>query len=137
MHLLSPEKALKESLRPYEAAYLAKSLSRLFDPINLVFPAGGRNPPSSDELDSIIKTISRHVWPPLTSQGHRQNPARGSLTSPFVCSELNVASVDPDLSLAVAKNAAKTVQLFCVKCEQLVGVSLCVCTHAEARANVL
>ncbi|XP_019955516.2 conserved oligomeric Golgi complex subunit 5 [Paralichthys olivaceus] len=90
----SPEKALKDSLQPYEAAYLSKSLSRLFDPINLVFPMGGRNPPSSDELDSIIKTIS---------------------------SELNVALVDPDLSLAVAKNAAKTVQLFCVKSEQLLS----------------
>lgn len=55
----SPEKALKDSLQPYEAAYLSKSLSRLFDPINLVFPLGGHNPPSNDELDSIIKTISR------------------------------------------------------------------------------
>lgn len=57
----SPEKALKDSLQQYEAAYLSKSLSRLFDPINLVFPPGGRNPPSSDELDSIIKTISRYA----------------------------------------------------------------------------
>lgn len=55
----SPEKALKDSLQPYEAAYLSRSLSRLFDPINLVFPMGGRNLPSSDELDSIIKTINR------------------------------------------------------------------------------
>ncbi|XP_031695537.1 conserved oligomeric Golgi complex subunit 5-like [Anarrhichthys ocellatus] len=95
----NPEKALKDSLQPYEAAYLSKSLSRLFDPINLVFPMGGRNPASNDELDSIIKTIS---------------------------SELNVASVDPKLSLAVSKNAAKTVQLFCVKSEQLL------CTQGEA-----
>uniref|UniRef100_A0A8B9QZ12 Conserved oligomeric Golgi complex subunit 5 n=1 Tax=Anas platyrhynchos TaxID=8839 RepID=A0A8B9QZ12_ANAPL len=80
-----PEKALKDSLQQYEAAYLSKSLSRLFDPINLVFPPGGRNPPSSDELDSIIKTIA---------------------------SELNVAAVDPDLSLAVSKNVAKTIQLY-------------------------
>ncbi|KAJ7407104.1 component of oligomeric golgi complex 5 [Willisornis vidua] len=87
-----PEKALKDSLQQYEAAYLSKSLSRLFDPINLVFPPGGRNPPSSDELDSIIKTIA---------------------------SELNVAAVDPDLSLAVAKNVAKTIQLYGVKSEQL------------------
>ncbi|XP_008399444.1 conserved oligomeric Golgi complex subunit 5 isoform X3 [Poecilia reticulata] len=95
----NPEKALKDSLQPYEAAYLSKSLSRLFDPINLVFPIGGRNPPSNDELESIIKTIS---------------------------SELNVASVDPNLSLAVAKNAAKTIQLFCVKSEQLL------CTQGDA-----
>lgn len=57
--LSSPEKSLKDSLLPYQAAYLSKSLSRLFDPINLVFPLGGHNPPSSDELDAIIKTISR------------------------------------------------------------------------------
>lgn len=57
----SPERALKDSLQAYEAAYLSKSLSRLFDPINLVFPMGGRNPPSNDELESIIKTISRPV----------------------------------------------------------------------------
>ncbi|XP_016519047.1 conserved oligomeric Golgi complex subunit 5 [Poecilia formosa] len=98
-HDYNPEKALKDSLQPYEAAYLSKSLSRLFDPINLVFPIGGRNPPSNDELESIIKTIS---------------------------SELNVASVDPNLSLAVAKNAAKTIQLFCVKSEQLL------CTQGDA-----
>ncbi|KAJ8261862.1 hypothetical protein GJAV_G00159310 [Gymnothorax javanicus] len=94
-----PEKALKDSLLPYEAAYLSKSLSRLFDPINLVFPQGGRNPPSADELESIIKTI---------------------------VSELNVAAVDPVLTLAVAKNVAKTVQLFCVKSEQLL------CTQGDA-----
>uniref|UniRef100_A0AAY4D285 Conserved oligomeric Golgi complex subunit 5 n=1 Tax=Denticeps clupeoides TaxID=299321 RepID=A0AAY4D285_9TELE len=94
-----PEKELKASLQPYEAAYLSKSLSRLFDPINLVFPQGGRNPPSSDELDSILKTIA---------------------------SELSVASVDPTLTLSVAKNAAKTVQLFCVKSEQLL------CTQGDA-----
>lgn len=57
----SPEQALKDSLQLYEAAYLSKSLSRLFDPINLVFPMGGRNPPSNEELDSIIKTISRQA----------------------------------------------------------------------------
>ncbi|XP_053572547.1 conserved oligomeric Golgi complex subunit 5 isoform X1 [Bombina bombina] len=89
-----PEKMLKDSLQPYEAAYLSKSLSRLFDPINLVFPPGGRNPPSADELDSIIKTIS---------------------------SEMNVASVDSHLCSAVSKNVAKTIQLFSVKSEQLLS----------------
>jgi len=36
-------------------------------------------------------------------------------------SELNVASVDSRLCATVAKNIAKTIQLFCVKSEQLVG----------------
>ncbi|CAH2275779.1 conserved oligomeric Golgi complex subunit 5 [Pelobates cultripes] len=88
------EKTLKDSLQPYEAAYLSKSLSRLFDPINLVFPTGGRNPPSADEVDSIIKTIA---------------------------SEMNVAAVDPHLCSAVAKNVAKTIQLYGVKSEQLLS----------------
>ncbi|XP_063783130.1 conserved oligomeric Golgi complex subunit 5 isoform X2 [Pseudophryne corroboree] len=87
-----PEKTLKDSLQLYEAAYLSKSLSRLFDPINLVFPPGGRNPPSADELDSIIKTVA---------------------------SEMNVAAVDPNLCCAVSRNVAKTIQLYGVKSEQL------------------
>ncbi|KAG7235839.1 hypothetical protein INR49_002164 [Caranx melampygus] len=136
----SPEKALKDSLQPYEAAYLSKSLSRLFDPINLVFPMGGRNPPSSDELDSIIKTISRHPLSVASLEGrtnsqpsqrrrHTVDREMGTTVHTFGTSplnELNVASVDPDLSLAVAKNAAKTVQLFCVKSEQLL------CTQGDA-----
>ncbi|XP_075414657.1 conserved oligomeric Golgi complex subunit 5 [Tenrec ecaudatus] len=89
-----PEKALKDSLQPYEGAYLSKSLSRLFDPINLVFPPSGRNPPSSDELDGIIKTMA---------------------------SELNIAAVDVSLTLAVSKNVAKTVQLYGVKSEHLLS----------------
>ncbi|XP_040268774.1 conserved oligomeric Golgi complex subunit 5 isoform X2 [Bufo bufo] len=89
-----PEKMLKDSLQPYEAAYLSKSLSRLFDPINLVFPPGGRNSPSADELESIIKTV---------------------------VSEMNVAAVDPNLCIAVSKNIAKTIQLFGVKSEQLLS----------------
>ncbi|CAH3028612.1 unnamed protein product, partial [Porites evermanni] len=90
---LSPEQALKKSLAPFETAYLSRSLSRLFDPINLVFPSGARNPPSKEELTSIAKTIG---------------------------SELSVASVDAGLTITVARNVAKTVQLYSAKCEQLV-----------------
>ena len=36
-------------------------------------------------------------------------------------SELNVASVDPDLFVLLARNVAKTVQLYVSKCEQLVS----------------
>ncbi|XP_044182352.1 conserved oligomeric Golgi complex subunit 5-like [Acropora millepora] len=91
---LSPEQALKKSLAPFETAYLSRSLSRLFDPINLVFPSGARNAPSKEELASIAKTIG---------------------------SELSVASVDVGLTTTVAKNVAKTVQLYTAKCEQLLA----------------
>ena len=60
-HPCSPEKALKESLTTFETAYLSRSLSRLFDPINLVFPSGATSPPSEEEIDSMAKTISRLV----------------------------------------------------------------------------
>lgn len=65
----------------------------------MVFPPGGRNPPSADELEGIIKTIT---------------------------SELNVAAVDANLTLAVSKNVAKTIQLYGVKSEQLL------CTQGDA-----
>ena len=64
---LSPEQALKNSLAPFENAYLSRSLSRLFDPINLVFPSGARNPPSKEELISIAKTIGRLVHRALSA----------------------------------------------------------------------
>ncbi|XP_064633908.1 conserved oligomeric Golgi complex subunit 5-like [Lineus longissimus] len=92
--IFDPEKALRDSLGLFETAYLSRSLSRLFDPINLVFPGGSINPPTTEEVEGIAKTIS---------------------------SELNVASVDTHLSITVAKNVAKTVQLYAVKCEQLLS----------------
>lgn len=57
----------------------------------------------------------------------------------FASSELNVAAVDPDLSLAVAKNVAKTIQLYCVKSEQLVSnfVFLEVCQFCMHHVLVL
>lgn len=94
--IISPEQALKNSLAPFENAYLSRSLSRLFDPINLVFPSGARNPPSKEELSSIAKTIG---------------------------SELSVASVDIGLTITVARNVAKTIQLYTAKCEQLLVTS--------------
>ncbi|GFO07452.1 conserved oligomeric Golgi complex subunit 5 [Plakobranchus ocellatus] len=88
------EKALRETLATFERAYLSRSLSRLFDPINLVFTSSASNAPTQEEVDNIVKTIS---------------------------SELNVSSVDQKLSITVARNVAKTVKLFCVKSEQLLS----------------
>ncbi|KAL5014542.1 hypothetical protein ScPMuIL_008812 [Solemya velum] len=88
------EKALRETLATFENAYLSRSLSRLFDPINLVFTSGTMNMPTPEEVEGIVKTIS---------------------------SELNVASVDGKLSITVARNVAKTIQLFCVRSEQLLS----------------
>ncbi|XP_048587951.1 conserved oligomeric Golgi complex subunit 5 isoform X2 [Nematostella vectensis] len=88
----SAEDMLKQSLSPFQTAYISRSLSRLFDSINLVFPSGARNPPQREELTSIAKTIG---------------------------SELSVASVDVGLTITVAKNVSKTLQMYTAKCETL------------------
>lgn len=93
----SPEELLKYSLSGFENAYLSRSLSRLFDPINLVFPAGAQAPPSKEEVAGIVKTIA---------------------------SELNVAIVDTGLSASVSRNVEKTIQLYTAKSEQLLVTSV-------------
>lgn len=92
----SPEELMKNSLCGFGTAYLSRSLSRLFDPINLVFPAGAEAPPSKEEVAGIVKTIA---------------------------SELNVANVDPGLSVSVSRNVEKTIQLYTAKSEQLLVTS--------------
>jgi hypothetical protein len=57
----SPEKALRSSLHQFESAYLSKSLSRLFDPINLVLSSSSANPPTLSEIENISRTISRYA----------------------------------------------------------------------------
>lgn len=59
LYMDSPEEALRKSLHAFETAYLSRSLSRLFDPINLVFSSGSLNPPTSEEVDSIVKVVGR------------------------------------------------------------------------------
>ncbi|XP_037078671.1 conserved oligomeric Golgi complex subunit 5-like, partial [Pollicipes pollicipes] len=86
----NPEASLREALAPFERAYLSRSVSRLFDPVNLMFSA--ETVPAREEVDAVVRTIAN---------------------------ELNVSGVDPSLCQLVARNVAKTVHLFCVKCEQL------------------
>ena len=71
----SPRFMLKESLTSFENSYLSRSLSRLFDPINLVLPSGAQTVPSKDEMNSIIKTMSRYhsIQPRFLSIGKKFN----------------------------------------------------------------
>ena len=61
MSVHSGESALRDTLSQFETAYLSKSLSRLIDPINLVFSSSLASPPTDDEIDGIVKVISRSV----------------------------------------------------------------------------
>ncbi|XP_057373546.1 conserved oligomeric Golgi complex subunit 5-like [Daphnia carinata] len=88
------ETALRRSLATFQNAYLSRSLSRLFDPVNLMFSSGGNEGlPSSDECDNLIKIIQ---------------------------SELTVSLVDPKLGHLVTKNVTKTIQMMAVKAENLI-----------------
>lgn len=44
----------------WENAYLSNSLSRLLDPVNSMFSL--ENAPSHDQIDSLIRTITRYVF---------------------------------------------------------------------------
>merc|ERR1719495_2646813 len=79
---------LRQSLAQFENAYLARSLSRLFDPVNLMF--SGTSVPSQDEVNNIFSVMS---------------------------SELSIATVERKLLTSVTQNICKAVTLFCVKCE--------------------
>ena len=57
----SGETALRDTLSQFETAYLSKSLSRLIDPINLVFSSSSASPPTDEEIDGIVKVISRSL----------------------------------------------------------------------------
>jgi conserved oligomeric golgi complex component 5 (13S golgi transport complex 90 kDa subunit) (GTC-90) (golgi transport complex 1). len=97
------EKNLRNTLLPFESAYLSRSVSFMFDCVNAVFSDpkesvvnhNGSLVPTKEAIDSIVKTISN---------------------------QLVISSVDANLNQAVGKNVAKVVQLFLVKCEQLVLV---------------
>lgn len=93
--IFDPETALRSTLSPFENAYLSRSLSRLFDPVNLMF-TGGEAPPTSDEVKAALRVVT---------------------------SELNVASVDARLAATVARNVTKTIQLFVSKCEQMLSTN--------------
>lgn len=77
----------------------------------------------ADGRSSLGTSVARWAF---VRDVHGLNPGTGSsalLQIQFgFCSELNVASIDVGLSITVAKNVAKTLQLFCVKSEQLVCV---------------
>ncbi|EFX61086.1 hypothetical protein DAPPUDRAFT_274663, partial [Daphnia pulex] len=89
----SAETALRRSLVTFQKAYLSRSLSRLFDPVILMFSSGGNEGlPSTDECDNLIKIIE---------------------------SELTVSLVDIKLGQLVTKNVTKTIQMMAVKFEQL------------------
>ncbi|PKC76084.1 hypothetical protein RhiirA1_371869 [Rhizophagus irregularis] len=84
------------SISSFEAGYLARSVTRMFDPINMAFPTGlSRAPPTKSDVTNIIRAIS---------------------------SELEVAKLDSNLLRSVAKNVVKALNLYCVKSESMVTV---------------
>jgi len=79
---------LRASLTALEQAYLARSLARLFDPVNLMFSGSGA--PSKEEVANMFGVMA---------------------------TELTTALVESRLLDAVTRNVTKTVTLFCVKSE--------------------
>ncbi|ESO02463.1 hypothetical protein HELRODRAFT_188714 [Helobdella robusta] len=90
-----PEKELIDCANQFETTYLSKSLSRLFDPINIVFSSNSSNIPNDNDIEGIVRAIS---------------------------SELAVSSFDSKLCTSIARNVGKTIILTCSKFEQLIMI---------------
>ncbi|KAL1918332.1 uncharacterized protein VTP21DRAFT_2992 [Calcarisporiella thermophila] len=93
----SPEKILMlRRISSFESMYLARSLSRMFDPINRAFPSDSisRASLSKNDVTNLMRIIS---------------------------SELETAKFNTDLLRAVATNVGKALNLYCVKCESMVA----------------
>ncbi|RHZ85683.1 hypothetical protein Glove_63g29 [Diversispora epigaea] len=84
------------SILSFETGYLERSIIRLFDPINVAFPASiHRTPPSKSDVANIVRAISI---------------------------ELDAARIDPHLLRSIAKNVVKALNLFGVKSENMAVV---------------
>ncbi|XJO74816.1 hypothetical protein BDV3_005579 [Batrachochytrium dendrobatidis] len=83
-------------LSSFESAYVSRSLTRLLDVVNSVFPdkpvPGQRASASRDDVDKIMRTVS---------------------------SELDVVKFDGNLLRMASKNILKALHMYTVKCENL------------------
>ncbi|XP_059471594.1 conserved oligomeric Golgi complex subunit 5 [Neocloeon triangulifer] len=79
----------RKVVNSFENAYLARSMSRLFDPVNNMFTTED-GIPSHDSIDNLLRTV---------------------------LNELTVSMVDSHLNKVVASNVANTIKLLCTKCE--------------------
>ena len=85
---------LVNSVHKFETQYLARSLGRIYDPINSIFPSGSKNPPKVDDVGPVLDAIRY---------------------------EIEVARVDESLLIKMCKNAAKAIKMFTVKSENIVS----------------
>ena len=92
--------ALLQSLRPFLEVYLARSLHRLTEPVNLMFPEGQANA--------------------IGSTNYLPSAADISTFCSVVREEVAAAEMDAELAMAICKGASKALTLFAVKAEQLV-----------------
>ncbi|KAG8336187.1 Conserved oligomeric Golgi complex subunit [Homalodisca vitripennis] len=77
----------------FETAYLSRSIARLLDSVHGMFSS--ESPPTTEQVDILIRTITN---------------------------ELSVSLVEDALSLTVARNIGKAIQLFYLKGEQMLSV---------------
>ncbi|KAI8072374.1 Golgi transport complex subunit 5-domain-containing protein [Gongronella butleri] len=97
----SPEYLIMlRSFDTFESGYLARSLSRMYEVVNGIFPSYGglaRTPPGRSDVANMMRTIEK---------------------------ELELTAFEPHLLQKVSRNVVKMVNMFCVKCEALVVTSV-------------
>ena len=106
---LNVDTAFRVVLQPFESAYLSRSLSLLFDSVNLVFSELKISESNAGSLSGVHSLeplqISRRDIDALLKQ---------------IQNQLRVLKLDSELGRLVARNVCQCVNLFLVKAEQLV-----------------
>jgi len=85
-----PNVNIREVLTPFQCTYLARSLNRLLDPVNIAFP--GKTVPSTSEMESIVR---------------------------IMVSELTAARGDEELKKLSTNNIVKAIRDILNKCDNL------------------
>jgi hypothetical protein len=146
---------LRASLNVFQPAYLARSLSRLFDPVHLAFPAPTTAPATpAATLASGMAAFGLAGLSGLGGGGSSSSssmytgggdgtlaPAPGAdevaTMLKVMRTELAVAEGDAELAGLVAHNISKVLRLFAVKTEELLDVGAAPAAVAAVLGAVL
>lgn len=115
---------MRKCFQDLENSYLTRSLSHLFDPINLMFSSGAADKSlNRSDIDTFIKGIQTHLQT-LQYDIFNNSPATAALLSNFKTAgpvSLSTTSSGVLFSDKVVSSICKSIQMYANKCEQMLN----------------
>lgn len=106
---------LRKCFYDLENSYLNRSLSHLFDPINLIFSQSTDKPISRSEIDTYIKGIQSQMQ---TLQYDICNSSQSFNSNSF---KINLPSSSSTFSDKIVSNVCKSIQMYANKSDQVIN----------------